>query len=183
MIPVGDKVRAMLADLLVLNLEEIKPESLLVDDLDADSIAFLELWFLLEKEFGLELPEVKADEELLSMPLLPGLERLEAIGGDTTFFEFIKREIETRGMAAAQPRLVTEAAPALDRARRAGLAAQHTVASLSAIVGGRAPAGFSPDTPLTELRLRDLFRFLTVDALSQYVCFLVTLKEEGQRPA
>ena len=74
---IPERIRELLADLLVLRPDEVRPEHLLVDDLDADSITFLELWFKLERDFGFDLPEVKADEETFNLPLLDGLARLE----------------------------------------------------------------------------------------------------------
>ncbi|MFY0572014.1 phosphopantetheine-binding protein [Archangium lansingense] len=74
---VREKFTSILAEILVLNPEDIKPASRLVSDLDADSIAFLELTYRLRQDFGLDIPDAKADEETLRMPLLEGLERLE----------------------------------------------------------------------------------------------------------
>lgn len=87
-----DKLTTILAEVLVLNKEDINVSDKLVEDLDADSIAFLELTYRLGTDFGLEVPDVKADEETLRMPLLDGLERLEKTIGSTTLFEFMRDE-------------------------------------------------------------------------------------------
>jgi len=81
------RLRAILAELLLLEPEQVHPESLLVDDLDVDSIALLELAFTIEREFGVPFPDVKASEETFNMRLPDALETLEAAPGDTTFFE------------------------------------------------------------------------------------------------
>ena len=87
-----DSLTEILAEILVLNKTEIKPSKKLVDDLDADSIAFLETTYRLRRDFGLVVPEVKVDEETLRLPLLEGLQRLEQTIGGTTLFEFMKIE-------------------------------------------------------------------------------------------
>ncbi len=87
-----DALTDILAEILVLNKSEIRPSRKLVDDLDADSIAFLELTYRLRRDFGLTVPEAKVDEETLRLPLLEGLQRLEQAIGGTTLFEFMKLE-------------------------------------------------------------------------------------------
>ncbi|MBP2026215.1 acyl carrier protein [Acetoanaerobium pronyense] len=54
-----EKVKAILADQLEVSEEEIKPESVLIDDLGADSLDVVEIVMSLEDEFGIEI----ADEE------------------------------------------------------------------------------------------------------------------------
>ena len=49
----------VLSDLLVVPYDEIEPHSLLVDDLDADSVSFLELSYMLNERFGIQMAEVK----------------------------------------------------------------------------------------------------------------------------
>jgi acyl carrier protein len=87
-----DALTSILAEILVLNKSDITPSRKLVDDLDADSIAFLELTYRLRRDFGLTVPEAKVDEETLRLPLLEGLQRLEQAIGGTTLFEFMKLE-------------------------------------------------------------------------------------------
>lgn len=50
------KVRNIIADVLVLNQEDIAKESRLIADLGAESIDFLDLVFQLEKEFAIKIP-------------------------------------------------------------------------------------------------------------------------------
>ncbi len=192
MTEVSEQLRKLLGDLLVLKPEEVRPELLLVDDLDADSITFLELWFTLEHDFGLELPEVQANEETFNLPLLEGLARLEKLGDSKTFFEFVRREVVVRGLPMA-PGLDTETVrAALDPAQREQIFRNLNIGTLAALVGGRVPDRLDADAPITELRLKDFFRFLTVQALVEYVAFLSELQHaaeddlpspnEGSRP-
>ncbi len=46
------RLRAILSELLLLKAEDVRSESLLIDDLDVDSIALLELAFTIERDFG-----------------------------------------------------------------------------------------------------------------------------------
>ncbi len=50
------KVREIIADVLVIDEEEISLNSRLISDLSAESIDFLDLVFQLEKEFGIKIP-------------------------------------------------------------------------------------------------------------------------------
>jgi acyl carrier protein len=175
MTDIAERIRALLADLLVLRVDEVRPEHLLVDDLDADSITFLELWFRLEKDFGLALPEVKADEETFNLPLLQGLAKLEALGG-TTLFEFAKRELVARGLPMASTIDPAVVRAAMDPMRREPMFATLTIGQVLAILGGRVPNDLSPNAPIADLRLKDFFRFLTVDMLVQYVTFLLDVQ-------
>lgn len=50
------KVREIIADVLVIDEEEVSLNSRLIADLGAESIDFLDLVFQLEKEFGIKIP-------------------------------------------------------------------------------------------------------------------------------
>lgn len=50
------KVREIIADVLVIDEDEINLKSRLIVDLGAESIDFLDLVFQLEKEFGIKIP-------------------------------------------------------------------------------------------------------------------------------
>lgn len=54
-----EKVKSILADQLEVSEEEIKPESVLIDDLGADSLDVVEIVMALEDEFEIEI----SDEE------------------------------------------------------------------------------------------------------------------------
>lgn len=50
------KVREIIADVLVIDEEDVSLHSRLIADLGAESIDFLDLVFQLEKEFGIKIP-------------------------------------------------------------------------------------------------------------------------------
>ncbi|WP_367607981.1 acyl carrier protein [Legionella sp. W05-934-2] len=50
------KVREIIADVLVIEQDEVSKESRLIADLGAESIDFLDLVFQLEKEFSIKIP-------------------------------------------------------------------------------------------------------------------------------
>lgn len=50
------KVREIIADVLVIDEEEVSKDSRLIADLGAESIDFLDLVFQLEKEFSIKIP-------------------------------------------------------------------------------------------------------------------------------
>lgn len=51
-----EKIRIMIAEQLGIDAEEIKAESNLQDDLNADSLDLFELVVSLEEEYGIEIP-------------------------------------------------------------------------------------------------------------------------------
>ena len=52
-----DAIRRIVADVLIVPLEEVMPESALVDELGAESIDFLEIIFNLEEVIGRSVPQ------------------------------------------------------------------------------------------------------------------------------
>lgn len=56
------EIVSYLAELLGMNEKDIKPESLLVDDLDLDSLDLLELFMRLEEHFGVVIPDEKMNK-------------------------------------------------------------------------------------------------------------------------
>jgi acyl carrier protein len=57
------KVAQIVADALGCDLEDVKPKASLIQDLDAESIDFLDLVFRLEKGFGVKIPRGKIVED------------------------------------------------------------------------------------------------------------------------
>ena len=57
------KVAEIIADALGCDEEEVQPESSLINDLDAESIDFLDIVFRLEREFKVKVPRAKALEK------------------------------------------------------------------------------------------------------------------------
>jgi acyl carrier protein len=63
---VEDKVRKIIAEKLSVDLEEVVPEALFVDDLGADSLDLVELIMSMEEEFDTEISD-EAAEKILSV--------------------------------------------------------------------------------------------------------------------
>lgn len=57
------QVADIVADALGCDEDEVKPDSSLINDLDAESIDFLDIVFRLEQEFKVKIPRGKAIEE------------------------------------------------------------------------------------------------------------------------
>jgi acyl carrier protein len=57
------KVAQIVSDALGCDLEDVKPTASLIQDLDAESIDFLDLVFRLEKGFGVKIPRGKIVED------------------------------------------------------------------------------------------------------------------------
>ena len=51
-----EKLQKIIAEVLNLSEEEIRPDSTFVDDLGADSLDLFELTMALEDEYGIEIP-------------------------------------------------------------------------------------------------------------------------------
>lgn len=166
-------LRGIVCEILILKPEQVQLSSKLVDDLDADSIAFLELSWRIRNDFGLEVPQAKVDEETLTMPLLEGVEKLERAMGGTTLFEFMQREA-TRGEADNPFALLgglAADAPSRERASRMKLS------ELAQQMGSELPPGFAPEAAISTLRLRDLFRFITMQSYVRYVLYLAASQQ------
>jgi acyl carrier protein len=133
--PVLERVRGILCDLLLLAPEEVRPDSTLVGDLDLDSLGFIELVFSIEEQFGVEVPDVKASQEIFTMLLPDALQRLESTPGGTTFFEYVKEE-----------------------AIRRALSPDRTAQALASQLSVPLPGHLDGETPLAALRLEDLAR-------------------------
>ncbi len=54
---VTEKIKEILADQLDIELESIEPESLLVEDLGADSLDAIDIIMSVEDEFQIEVPD------------------------------------------------------------------------------------------------------------------------------
>ncbi len=57
------KVRQIVADVLVLEEDEVEAQSRLISDLGAESIDFLDLVFQLEKEFQIKIPRGQLEKD------------------------------------------------------------------------------------------------------------------------
>ena len=68
---IQEKVKAVLVDALGVDEEEVKPDSVIRDDLGAESIDFLDIMFRLEKAFNIKIPRGELmPENLVSDPTL-----------------------------------------------------------------------------------------------------------------
>lgn len=58
-----EKIAALIADQLGIDVETIKPESRLIEDLKADSLDVVEMIMSMEDEFDIQIP----DEDLVTL--------------------------------------------------------------------------------------------------------------------
>ena len=56
-----EEVKAIVAEQLNINIDDIKEDSKFVEDLDADSLDVVELVMALEEKFDLEIPDKDAE--------------------------------------------------------------------------------------------------------------------------
>jgi acyl carrier protein len=59
---VADRVTAIVCDRLGVDKEKVKPETSFINDLGADSLDIVELVMEFEEEFGMSIPDDKAEE-------------------------------------------------------------------------------------------------------------------------
>ncbi len=59
---VGNRVKEIIAEQLMVELDEITEDSTFVDDLGADSLDRVELIMEFEEEFGIEIPDEDAEK-------------------------------------------------------------------------------------------------------------------------
>ena len=52
-----EKISQIIAEQLCVEIEEVKPESNVMDDLNADSLSVVEILMAIEEEFGLKVPD------------------------------------------------------------------------------------------------------------------------------
>ncbi len=90
----GELVRHIVADVLMVPLEQVTPESRLVADLGAESIDFLDLVFRLEEALGVRIPPGRWAEFVGER--LPDRDLRTAIT-TAIVLEFAEREAERGG--------------------------------------------------------------------------------------
>lgn len=59
---IKNKVEQIIAEQMALDANDFKPESIIAEDLGADSLDMVEMIMALEEEFGIEIPDEKADQ-------------------------------------------------------------------------------------------------------------------------
>ena len=57
-----EKLQQIIADVLSVDVDEIKPETTFRDDLGADSLDVFQIIMGIEKEFDIEIPNEKAEK-------------------------------------------------------------------------------------------------------------------------
>lgn len=57
-----ERVKAIVAEQLSVEVEKIKPQSVFLEDLGADSLDTVELVMALEEEFDIEIPDEEAEK-------------------------------------------------------------------------------------------------------------------------
>ena len=61
-----EKIQEIIADVLNIDIQEIKPDSKFVDDLGADSLDVFQIVMGIEEEFDIEIP-TEAAEKIVSV--------------------------------------------------------------------------------------------------------------------
>jgi len=61
-----EKVKEAIVDALGVDADEVKPDSVLFDDLGAESLDLLDIVFRLEKAFGIKIPRGGVQQDLLA---------------------------------------------------------------------------------------------------------------------
>lgn len=116
-----ERVRSQIASILEIDEEEIAEDTLLIDDLDADSLDLIDLVLLLQDEFNIGLSEGDLPSLLADLAeILPGLfidEPLVTSGADLsdnqlhelgsqlhvgTIVEFVIRRLSKVGITSAE---------------------------------------------------------------------------------
>jgi acyl carrier protein len=75
---VGDKVKAIICEQLMVDPDEVTDESSFVEDLGADSLDTVELIMEFEDEFGVEIPDEEAEKISTVSEAVAFLEKLLA---------------------------------------------------------------------------------------------------------
>ena len=57
-----EKLQNVIVEILNVHASEISPETTFVDDLGADSLDIFQIIMAIEEEFGLEIPDEKAED-------------------------------------------------------------------------------------------------------------------------
>ena len=57
-----EKLQQIIAEVLNVDVDEIRPETTFVDDLGADSLDVFQIIMGLEEEFGIEIPQEEAEK-------------------------------------------------------------------------------------------------------------------------
>jgi acyl carrier protein len=69
------EVKRVISELLDVDVKDIQPESRLVDDLGADSLALVELLLTLEEEFELDAPDEDVNRIVIVQDIVDYLDK------------------------------------------------------------------------------------------------------------
>ena len=75
MIDIAERVKAIIADQLMVDIEQVTDNALFTDDLGADSLNTIELVMEFEDEFGLEIPDEDAEKLITVLDAITYLEQ------------------------------------------------------------------------------------------------------------
>jgi len=75
---IADRVREIIAEQLMADIEEVTDDATFVDDLGADSLDTVELIMEFEDEFGIEIPDEDAEKIQTVGEAIAYIERLVA---------------------------------------------------------------------------------------------------------
>ncbi len=81
---IGDRVREIIAEQLLVEVDEVTDEASFVEDLGADSLDTVELIMEFEDEFGVEIPDEDA-------------EKVQTVGEAINYIEKMVQEKEAEG--------------------------------------------------------------------------------------
>ncbi len=81
---IADRVREIIAEQLLVDVDEVTDEASFVEDLGADSLDTVELIMEFEDEFGVEIPDEDA-------------EKVQTVGESINYIEKLVQEKEAEG--------------------------------------------------------------------------------------
>jgi acyl carrier protein len=75
---IAERVKKIVVDHLGVDAEKVVDGASLIDDLGADSLDTVEIIMAFEEEFGIEIPESKADELTTVAEIIAYVEKVKA---------------------------------------------------------------------------------------------------------
>jgi acyl carrier protein len=75
---IAERVKKIVVDHLGVDAEKVVEGASLIDDLGADSLDTVEIVMAFEEEFGIEIPESKADELTTVAEIIAYVEKVKA---------------------------------------------------------------------------------------------------------
>ncbi|MEO0603566.1 MAG: acyl carrier protein [Myxococcota bacterium] len=159
----------IIAEVLVIDRRAVRPDALLFEELDADSITILELNHRCQEELGVRIPDTQIGERILSSTLVDGMLELSTGVGAHSLFASVgwhsdeeSGSLFGRGLARAvgSPAFTEALGSALDRVDAGELPPGDLVRVMSWLDEASGLSG-----PLEELRRAHGALMARVDAL------------------